>query len=134
MWQTNGNNIYNPMVPSNHSNDIFIQQTQQQEAQPNSADQYSKDTTALSTAFVNLAVNGESGESSTKTSPSLTNKTSNTFNNYVLFPSDSFGLSTNDLQENETKNVNLIQQQQQQQQQNSSMYYHIEDVLANLIR
>jgi hypothetical protein len=44
------------------------------------------------------------------------------YSSYVLFPSDSFDLSPQQLEE------------QQQLQQQGSSYYPIEDVLANLIR
>lgn len=60
----------------------------------------------------------------TSTIPATTNNAFNNYNSYVLFPSDSFDISSQQLEE---------QSSQQLQQQNSN-YYPIEDVLANLIR
>ena len=66
---------------------------------------------------------GNASLNATATNASQANNNAyNNYNSYVLFPSDSFDLSPQQLEE-----------QQQLQQQNSN-YYPIEDVLANLIR
>lgn len=92
----------------------------------------------LSNAFGNLSV-GDPAEPKNSPPvplpPNSTTTASTAFNSYVLFPSDSFDLSVNDNQADHLKSTgNEMFGPSQPPNQQSSIYYHIEDVLANLIR
>lgn len=136
MKQTNTNTVGSSLLTNGFANLTISSSTAPSTSSRSSSSSSSSSSNNFITNGNSASNSGSSSSTPTanqtkSTTPkmdSATNGLSSLFNSYVLFPSDSFDLSNDQLNAENDEKLN------QQQLNNQQQFYQIEDVLANLIR